>query len=254
MSETAFSVDLQRKPFAEVEAADIGVGDEFVGRAGAEDAAFGHDVGAVGDGEGFADVVVGDEDADSLLFEVEDDLADVVDGQRVDAGEGFVEEDELRLGRQAAGDLDSAAFTARKGVAASASDVGDAEFFEQLIETGEPLGPLHRHRFEHRQDVLLGRHLAKDRSLLRQIPEAKTGPQVHRQAGHILAIEVNDASLGGFETDEHVKAGRLACTIRPEQADDLAVVDVKAHIVNHAAASVRFLQVLGGDGSLMCLG
>jgi hypothetical protein len=35
--------------------------------AAAEDFAFGHDVGAVGDAEGFADVVVGDEDADSLL-------------------------------------------------------------------------------------------------------------------------------------------------------------------------------------------
>src|SRR5687768_18572643 len=71
--------DLKGEPLAEVEAADFGVGNQFVGGAGAEDAAFGHDVGAVGDGEGFADVMVGDENADALVFEIKDDLADVVD-------------------------------------------------------------------------------------------------------------------------------------------------------------------------------
>ena len=52
-------------PFAEIQPPDIIVLDQFVGLAAAEDLAFGHYVGAVGDAEGFADVVVGEKRADS---------------------------------------------------------------------------------------------------------------------------------------------------------------------------------------------
>ena len=54
-----------------------------------------HDVGAVGDAQRLADVVVGDEDADAAVPQVKDDLLDVGDGDRIDAGERLVEQDEL---------------------------------------------------------------------------------------------------------------------------------------------------------------
>ena len=38
----------------------------------------------------------------------------------------------LRIGREAAGDLDAAALAARESVAAGPSDVLDAEFFKQF--------------------------------------------------------------------------------------------------------------------------
>ncbi len=58
---------LQREPLAKIQPPDVFVLDQFIRLAGAEYLTFGHDVGSVGDAEGFADVVVGDEDADSLL-------------------------------------------------------------------------------------------------------------------------------------------------------------------------------------------
>ena len=58
-----------------------------------EDAAVVHDVGAVADAEGFAHVVVGDQDANAAIFQVPNDALDVADRDRVDAGEGFVEQD-----------------------------------------------------------------------------------------------------------------------------------------------------------------
>ena len=245
---------LERKSFAEVEAADFGVGDEVVRGAGAEDAAFGHYVGAVGDGEGFADVVVGDEDSDALLFEIEDDLADVVDGERVDAGEGFVEEDELRLGCETAGDLDAAAFTAGKGVAAGASDVGDAEFFEQLVEPLETLSAFYRHCFQHGEDVLLGGHFAKDRRLLRQVSKTETRTQVHRQMRNVATVEVDRSGLGRLQPDQHVEARCLARSVCSEQADDLALIYVKTDIVDHSPTAVCLLQILRGDRSFTRFG
>ena len=50
------------------------------------------DVGAVDQPERLAHVVVGDEDADAALGEMAHEGANVADGDRVDAGEGFVEQ------------------------------------------------------------------------------------------------------------------------------------------------------------------
>ncbi|MGB7209089.1 MAG: hypothetical protein WBD27_10555, partial [Pyrinomonadaceae bacterium] len=58
---------LQREPLAKIQPPDVFVLDQFIRLAGAEYLTFGHDVAAVGDAEGFADFMVGDEHADSLL-------------------------------------------------------------------------------------------------------------------------------------------------------------------------------------------
>jgi len=52
--------------------------------------------------------VIGDEDADSAVPQVGDDLLDVDDGDGVDAREGLVEQDEGRVGGQGAADLQAA--------------------------------------------------------------------------------------------------------------------------------------------------
>src|SRR5437762_1087381 len=101
--------------WAEVKLACDGVVDQEVAGAVAFDAAFADDIGAVADLKSFADIVIGDEDADAFLAEAEDDLLDIVDGHGIDAGEGLVQEEDGRMGDQAAGDGDAAFFTTRKG-------------------------------------------------------------------------------------------------------------------------------------------
>ena len=87
--------------------------DQFVGFACGKDRAVADDVSPVADAEGFAHVVVGNQHADAARFEELDDFLDVDDGNRVDASEGLVQEDEARLHGQYAGDFDAAAFAAR---------------------------------------------------------------------------------------------------------------------------------------------
>ncbi len=73
------------------------------------------DRGAIDDFQRFSDIVVGDQDADAATLEIVDDLADIGDGQGIDAGEGFIEQHEGRLAGQGAGDFDAAAFTTGQG-------------------------------------------------------------------------------------------------------------------------------------------
>ena len=54
------------------------------------------DVRPIGDPQCFPDVVVGDEDPDPAILQMENDLLDVGDRNRIDPCERFVEEHEER--------------------------------------------------------------------------------------------------------------------------------------------------------------
>ena len=73
-----------------------------------EEFALAEEVNAVDDVEGLADVVIRDEDAHAALTQILDDLLYVGDGERINARKRLVEQDELRLKRKAARDLDAA--------------------------------------------------------------------------------------------------------------------------------------------------
>jgi hypothetical protein len=64
-------------------------------------------ISAVDDGQSLADVVVRDEDSDPGRRQAAYDRLDVEDRERVDSGERLVEQEEIGLNDQAAGDLDA---------------------------------------------------------------------------------------------------------------------------------------------------
>lgn len=97
---------------SEIFFADRRVFGQFFGSALEEDLAFEQQVGSVGDAQRLLGVMVGDQDADVLFFKMIDNRLDVLDGDRVDSGKGFVEHDELRVDGQAAGYFGAAAFAA----------------------------------------------------------------------------------------------------------------------------------------------
>src|SRR5258708_2469555 len=84
------------------------VSDDVLGIALAQHLTRIDDVGAVGKTKGLAHVVVGDENADAALFQVADEVLNITDGDRVDAGEGLVEQHVGRTRRQRARDLGAA--------------------------------------------------------------------------------------------------------------------------------------------------
>ena len=79
-----------------------------------KDLAFADDVGAIADAQRFAHIMVGDQHPDIAGFQEVDDTLDFDDGDGIDASEGFVEQNEARIGRQGASDLDAPTFAARK--------------------------------------------------------------------------------------------------------------------------------------------
>ena len=73
-----------------------------------------HDVRSISDGKRFANVVVGQQDTDPAILQPAYFMLQFLDGNRIDAGERFVEKHEGRTAGERAGNLAAPAFTARQ--------------------------------------------------------------------------------------------------------------------------------------------
>ena len=82
-----------------------GVVEDVRRRALGDDMALADDERCLTDVQGFAHVVVGNEYADAALLQVADDVLDITDRDRVDAGERLIEENELGFHGQGPGDF-----------------------------------------------------------------------------------------------------------------------------------------------------
>ena len=187
----------------------------------------------VDDFERLADIVIGDQDADALSRQIADHLTDVGDGQGVDAGEGFVQQHEAGLARQRPGDLAAAALTARQAGGRGVAQVVDAEFLQQaagLLGNGGLAGVV---QFDHGHDVVLDRHAAEDRGLLRQIAQTHAGALVHGLGRDVLAVQPDGAAVGRDQAGDHVETGGLAGPVRTQQARDLSALDMQGDVAHH---------------------
>ncbi len=155
--------------FAQINLTDGFVVDDFIRGAGSKHGPFADDVGVIGNAQGFAHVVVGDEYADAALFEEADDLLDLQNGNRVDAGERFIEQDEAWFGSQCAGDFYAAAFTTGECCGTAVTDVLDSQLVEQCFETVTLFVSAELLELQYGEDVFFDGELAKDGGFLRQV-------------------------------------------------------------------------------------
>ena len=72
---------------------------DFLGFPAGQNGPVVDNIGTVADTQGFPDTVVGDQDPDLTILKKTNDFLNIEYGDRIDSGEGFVEEDELRVGR-----------------------------------------------------------------------------------------------------------------------------------------------------------
>src|SRR3954471_18593772 len=147
---------------AEVEAPDLLVRDDLVRPAFGQNAPGMDDVGAVGEGQRLAHVVVRDQHADAALGQVPDEVLDVADGDRVDAGEGLVEQHEGRIAGERPGDLAAAPLAARQGDRRRRAQPRNVELLEQRIELALALLAVRLDDLEHAPDVVLDVEAAED--------------------------------------------------------------------------------------------
>jgi hypothetical protein len=77
--------------------------------------------------------MIGYQYAYPALAQVSDDALNVEDRNRIDSGEGFVEQDEFGFGCERTGDFDSPALATGKAYADAVAHVPDMQFLEQFF-------------------------------------------------------------------------------------------------------------------------
>ena len=126
---------------AEIGVADLLVVDDLSGRAVFEDLAVGDDQGAIADAQGLGDIVVGDENAFAeFVLEPANFLLEIFDGDGIDAAERLIEQNELGIGDQGAGDFEFPPFAAAEGVGFLIPLAGEAVLIEQSLGPRECAG------------------------------------------------------------------------------------------------------------------
>src|SRR4249919_1154621 len=103
---------LQPEFFAQVEATHIGIVHDIVGATFHQDLAGVDDVRAVGEPQRLTHIVISDQHPDPAIGEVPYKRLDITDCDRVDAGEGLVEQHVARPRRQRACDFHAAPLAA----------------------------------------------------------------------------------------------------------------------------------------------
>src|SRR5580700_987291 len=119
---------------AEVYAAHFRITAQLIRPALPEYLATFQDVRTIRHVKSFAHVMIRNEYTDAGTGEVANDFLEILDGEGVDPGEGFVEQNKMRLESKGTGDFEAAAFTAGQSVGFAGTHRFEAHLHEEFFE------------------------------------------------------------------------------------------------------------------------
>ena len=157
--------------------------------------------------------MVGDKDADVFLLEFIDDVLDVLDGNGVNAGEGFVEHDEFGIDGETAGNFGASAFAARELVAEVFPHFLEPELGDEAFKFVALFGRGHGCHLEDGPDVVFHRQLSEHRRLLREVADSVLRSAIDGIFRDVEVVEEDAALVGSDKTDGHVECRGLACSV-----------------------------------------
>src|SRR5215471_15999405 len=147
-------------------------------------------VRAIGDVQGFAHVMIGDEYDNARLRQAPNDLLQILHGERVNPREGLIQKYKRRLQGERTDGLE-----AHRG--------------EQLFKAVALLFWSEWKGFQDGKEIFFAGQLPEDRGFLGQVADAVAGPQIHRKVSDFLAVEDDAAGVRPGESDDNVECRGL---------------------------------------------
>jgi hypothetical protein len=188
----------------------------------------------------------------AVVADPADQVAEHVDFLVIEAAGGLVEQQDLRLGRQRARQLDALLGTERQAGHHGVGDAVEVEIADDLVDLLVEFGfaaadPAEIQRVG--DDVAVGagmgadpdvvehREIGEKCHVLKGAADADFGDLVGRARQDALAFHQNVAGAGLIEPGEAVEERRLAGAVRSDQAEDRALVHVERHTVQRDDAA-----------------
>ena len=95
-----------------------------------------------------------------------------------------------------------------------------------------------------RHQVVINAQATENRGFLRQIADPPARARVQRQQADVFVINDNIARVARHNPDHHVEGGGFTGAVGAKQADNLPRVNGETDIFHHAAAFIRFSEIL----------
>ena len=165
---------------------------------------------------------------------------------RVQAGEPFVEQKQLRARRQRAGELDAFLVDIGELRAEEVRPVGETDPLEQRVDLAHRHAGSDRIAAEHpsKHDVLARRHAGEDADELKRACDAGAADLERARADDLLALEVDRSGVGRQLAGDQVEHRRLAGAVRADQAGDAAGRDIEGKIAHGDRPPNAFLKTM----------
>ena len=213
---------------------DFEIGADVAGIAAEDD-------DAVGEEDGFLDVVGDEEDGfggDGLLLpELEELAAQVVGGEDVEGGERLVHEKDFRLDDERAGESDALAHAAGELAGIGGFESVEADGVEDLEAAAMALGGFHAAGLQRRLNVLEDGEPGEEGKALEDDGDVGLG------VGDVLAMPEDRAGGRAGEAGKHAQQRGFTGTGGAEEGDDLAGKDGEVSGSNDLNARVPRLRV-----------
>jgi hypothetical protein len=181
----------------------------------------------VGELVGLLEVLGGEQHRRPLAHEVADRAPDLVSAAWIQPGRGLIEKQHRGVREQARRQVEPPAHPTGVGSRRSIGGVGEVEAIEQL---GRPPAGLDRCEVEepseHLQVLPPGQQLVHCREL-----PGETDELAHRGrvADDVLSKDLGVAGIRPEKRGENADERRLACSVRSQQAEDRALLDLNGH-------------------------
>src|SRR3954471_9311523 len=226
----------------------------FVGPAFGEHSAFHHAHDARTQAHDEVHVVLDDYEAATLgLVERHQELAQLLDQRRIDAGARLIQQHEARFRHERHGDVDQLLLAIGEAASRQMRDRLQPEELDHLVGVLSKAGVGRREQargqraFEllRRDDqVVAHRELAEDLQRLERAANAASRELERRHAGDVLAAELHVARGRPDLAEDGVEERGLAAAVRADHADDLARRDRKAHAIHRMDGAVVLAAIL----------
>ena len=145
---------------------------------------------------------------------VPEHLGERVHGDRVEPGEGLVEDEQVRLVHQRGRELRALLVAVRELLEFGAGAVREAEPFEPVCGGAPRRGIVEAVEAAEVRDLLADRHAGIEAALLRHVAETQPLSQSDRLSvpEHLAGVELDEA-------EDRTHRRRLAGAVRPEEAE-----------------------------------
>ena len=128
---------------------------------------------------------------------------------------------------------------------AAVGRVGEREAPKQLVGARRDRGPRQLTEDAHHPQVLAAGEVRVDGCVLTGEPDASTHGR--RLVNDVATEHFGASGVGAQDRREHAHGRRLARAVRPEEAEDRALVDLQVHAVEGGHVAETLLEALHQD-------